>query len=529
MVDTMGLEGYAFGQEQPNTAVPIAHHFRSNPFQEQSMHERASNKQSMNGQFWSERSMKKIISRVLLVFATVTAQFSLVAFTYSAQAQVPANLGAVLGSAEDYNASANKGYQFQDMMMDAYASGSTVRLTQSYSDQALGATAFTYDNAVAIDAYLIRGTHDDVARAEVLGNGLVYAQATNFPFNDGRFAQAYFVNTPATDGSGAYITPAAFPFYFYGSAVGDQAWAGMALAQLYRRTGKAQYLMAALKVGNWIVTNTYNTLGAGGYSFGTNINQYNQSVPSPNGKSTEHNIDTYAFFSMLARITHNGSAANGSSWKSLAQHALDFVLAMYNPAGGYFYTGTLGDQITINLSPIPEDCQDWSYLALLNNRYANTIDWALANLQTTDTAASPHSSLTGTEKITGIVFDTASLTTPFYDPNAVWLEGTAHTVSALIARIIAGRGSLSSRFSDLKTVELFVKNSREAQAELGAGQTVNGTAIPIGEGLVASTSVMDTGFGYTYGPSLHIGATGWYLIAIQGANPFQLGYLSLGR
>ena len=414
-------------------------------------------------------------------------------------------------------------------MMDAYASGSTVRLTQSYSDQALGATAFTYDNAVAIDAYLVHGGHDDVARAEVLGNGLIYAQATNFPFNDGRFAQAYFVNTPATDGSGAYITPAGFPFYFYGSAVGDQAWAGMALAQLSRRTGQTRYLTAALKVANWIVTNTYNTLGPGGYSFGTYINQYNQSVPSLNGKSTEHNIDTYAFFSMLAEITHNGVAANGSSWKSLAQHALDFVLAMYNPAGGYFYTGTLGDQITVNPSPIPEDCQTWSYLALLNNRYANTIDWALANLQTTDTAASPHSSLTGSEKITGMVFDTASLTTSFADPNAVWLEGTAHTVTALIARFIAGRGSLASRFSDLKTVLLFVNNSQEAQAELGAGQTVNGAAIPVGEGLVASTSVMDTGFGYTYGPSLHIGATGWYLIAIQGGNPFQLGYLSLGK
>jgi hypothetical protein len=35
---------------------------------------------------------------------------------------------------------------------------------------------------------------------------------------------------------------------------------------------------------------------------------------------------------------------------------------------------------------------------------------------------------------------------------------------------------------------------------------------------------MDTGFGYTYGPSKHIGATGWYLIAALGGNPFQLGY-----
>jgi hypothetical protein len=460
-----------------------------------------------------------------------TAALAPLAFTKPAYASNGSNFGqsALVQDAENYQSSIQKGFAFQEMMMDAYATGEVVRLTQSYSDQALGATAFTYDNAVSIHAYLVRGRTDDLARAEVLGNGLIYAQANNFPFNDGRFAQGYFVNVPASDGSGAFITPAAFPFFFYTSAVGDQAWAGMALAQLYRRTGGSKYLTAALKVANWIVTNTYNTLGAGGYSFGTNINQFNDSVPSTNGKSTEHNIDTYAFFTMLAELTHNGKASNGSSWSSLAQHALTFVIAMFNEAGGYFYTGTLGDQITINTSPIPEDCQTWSYLAMLDNRYKQTIDWAVANLQTTDTPSAPDSSLTGSEKITGMVFDTASLTTTAFDPNAVWLEGTAHTVAALVARAAVGRDSLPSLFKDLSTAIEFLNQSQKAQSELGAGQTVNGKVIPLGEGLLASTSVMDTGFGYTYGPSLHIGATGWYLTAALGGNPFQLGYASIGR
>ena len=39
------------------------------------------------------------------------------------------------------------------MMMDAYATGTTVRLIQSYADQSgLESTAFTYDNAVSIHA-----------------------------------------------------------------------------------------------------------------------------------------------------------------------------------------------------------------------------------------------------------------------------------------------------------------------------------------------------------------------------------------
>jgi hypothetical protein len=316
----------------------------------------------------------------------------------SARAALPAHGLANLiddESAPEQLLSSLKGaFSFLDTMMDAYASGPTIRLIQSYSDALFAPfspVAFTYDNAVAIQAYLARGTSDDLQRAQILGNGLIVAQATNFPINDGRFAQAYYVNVP--NSSGAFITPAAFPFFFYSSSVGDQAWTGMALAQLYKHTRNAAYLNAAVNVANWIVTNTYDTAGAGGYRFGTNINPSNQSVPSTNGKSTEHNIDTYAFFNMLASLTHGGVASNGSSWSSLAQHALVFVEAMFNSTGGFFYTGTDSDQITIATGNIPEDVQTWSYLALLNKTYGVSIDWVKTNLATLDTPSCPLSAL----------------------------------------------------------------------------------------------------------------------------------------
>ncbi len=422
--------------------------------------------------------------------------------------------------------SLENGFSFQNFMMDAYATGATLRLAQSYSDEALGATAFTYDNAVSIHAYLASAQPALIARAEILGDGLLYAQANNFPFNDGRFAQGYYVNKPSA--SGAYITPAAAPFYFYTSAVGDQAWAGMALAQLYSATGANRFLTGALLVANWIVNNTYSTLGAGGFSFGTNINQYNQSVPSTNGKATEHNIDCYAFFTMLNTLTHGGSSASGMSWSALAQHALTFVEAMFNAAGPYFYTGTLGDQVTINPAPIPEDVQTWSFLALLNAKYQGTINWALANLEATDSAAAPHSSLKGTETVHGLVFDTASLTTTAFDPQAVWLEGTAHTIAALAARVLRGSENLFAAFNDVQTAYSLVQQCIKVQTDLSGGKFAGGKAIPSGQGLLAATSVMDTGFGYTYGPSLHIGATGWYLLGATGSNPFQLGYHVIG-
>lgn len=426
---------------------------------------------------------------------------------------------------ERYEASIGRAYTFLNTMMDAYAQDATVRLTQSYSDQGgLLSTAFTYDNAVAIHAYLLRGRAEDMARAKILGDGLIYAQANNFPISDGRFAQAYYVNVPASDGSGAFITPAAAPFYFYTSAVGDQAWAGMALAQLYRRTRNDAYLQAALKVANWIVTNTYDTRGPGGYTFGANINQFNQSVPSPNGKSTEHNIDTYAFFTMLAELTHDGSANNGSRWTQLAHHAFVFVQAMFNAEEHFFYTGTNADQVTINTSNIPEDVQTWSYMALLDNRYKRSINYALTHLQTTDSASAPRSSLTGDQRITGETFASASLSSATGDPDAVWLEGTGHTVAALIARILAGHEGLHGIQRDVTAAVTLLRNIDIAQDQLGAGQTVHGVALTPDQGIVASTSQLDTGFGYNYYPNLHIGATGWYLLAALGGNPFQLGY-----
>src|SRR5215471_20566619 len=86
-------------------------------------------------------------------------------------------------------ASINAAYEFLRQMMDAYTQGSTVRLCQSYCDQIAGgtflSTAFTYDNALLALAFLAREHSDDIARAIIIGNALVYAQQTD-PANDGQ-------------------------------------------------------------------------------------------------------------------------------------------------------------------------------------------------------------------------------------------------------------------------------------------------------------------------------------------------------
>jgi hypothetical protein len=116
----------------------------------------------------------------------------------------PANLG-LPGDPKVLQNSVNNAYAFLTQMMDAYAQGSTVRLCQSYSDQIAGgnffSTAFTYDNALLVGAWLARG---DIARAMVIGNALLYAQQTD-PAADGRLRQAYMAGTP--DSNGVFVTP----------------------------------------------------------------------------------------------------------------------------------------------------------------------------------------------------------------------------------------------------------------------------------------------------------------------------------
>ena len=138
---------------------------------------------------------------------------------------------------------------------------------------------------------------------------------------------------------------------FVGSSVSDMAWVGIALAQLFARTGRPRYLEGSLRLARWIVDNALDTVGLGGYSFGVDGN--NQRLSST--KLTEHNIDVYGFFTnLLAPITGD------ATWADRGRHALDFVERLWNPDGGYFYTGSK-DGRTIDTTPVLEEVQSEGY------------------------------------------------------------------------------------------------------------------------------------------------------------------------
>ncbi len=242
-------------------------------------------------------------------------------------------------------------YNFIDTMMDMHAQGTTLRLAQSFVATPTfddGDISYTYDDAVLIAALLARGTPDDLARAKILGDSLVYAQDHD-PAADGRVRDSYHADPFIKhDGTPDIATKSSY--------TGNIAWTGLALMQLYRATRDETYRTAAQKLASFIVTNAFDTRGKGGFTGGLTA-----SGGKLLWKSTEHNIDCYALFRML------GDKPN-------AAHALTLVKAMWSKRGGYYFIGTGTDGKTINRDdPTPEDVPDLE-LPLHRHREAQGLD-----------------------------------------------------------------------------------------------------------------------------------------------------------
>ncbi len=383
------------------------------------------------------------------------------------------------------------------------------RLAQSYYDGAFpkdfggSDIGFVYDQALTILALIVG---KDLARARAIADALIYAQEHDEKFHDGRLRQAYHVDTFVNADGTAHF---AYEFGLVGTAVGDMAWPGIALAQLAKASKEKKYLDAAVRIGKWIVEHTYSTTGLGGYTFG-------ETAGLEDHKSSEHNIDVYAFFRMLGALTGT------KDWYAKADHAWAFVAKEWNADAGHFWTGS-DDGTAINKNPLqlPLDVQTWSWLAARKKTYAKALDWANGNLASTDTPLRQNSNLTGNQRVTGAVFASGSLLTdptknigdgpynPKPDPAAVWFEGTAQLALAFRDR------DHHSRCADPLLAAL-----SWAQRNLGKGQTFNGKRIE--GGVVAASSNLDTGFKFGYYPHLHVCATAWSLLACRNKNPYQL-------
>ncbi|MGH2864420.1 MAG: hypothetical protein ACRDJX_04130 [Solirubrobacteraceae bacterium] len=360
------------------------------------------------------------------------------------------------------------GDQFLDQMMDLYASGSVPRLVQSFTGGVLGEQRYTdsvtYDDALIIDAYLAEGTPEALSRAETIGNALLYVQA-NDPAHDGRIRAAY-APTPLVSPGDVRATDET-------SDVGNMAWVGQALVHLYSASGDAAYLDGAVAIGDWVQAHCYDKRGAGGYTGG--ITARGKRI---RWKSTEHNIDLYSLFSLLAQATGD------PVWSARAAWAERLVEAMWDASEGRFYVGTRNNGKTPETAVKPEDVNSWSYLALQNPSFEASVEWDVQNLAVS------------AEGFSGVSFCAG-------DRTGVWFEGTAHLADAL---------QLRNQPGDEAQAEAFLSDIEYAQSN---GLNNDGLGI-----IAASKNRLGDCEGEFYYASLHTGATAWYLLAAQHVDPF---------
>lgn len=343
-------------------------------------------------------------------------------------------------------------------------------------DMVMRNVAWTYDNALALKALAAQG---DWASAKLIADSLVYAQAHDRWYTDGRLRNAYQAGdlvlppgwTPhgkvGTVRMSGWTDPASAQWVEdpeqVGSYTGNMAWAILALLTYYDHTKEPKYLAAALRLGQWIAAAPIRSeVGPGGY-----IGGYKGEETGPTlltWKSTEHNLDVYAAFSRLYAETNN------VVWQTRAEHARQFLLAMWDPVGHKFWTGTQDNGTDLNKRVVPLDVQAWGVLNL-GSTYAGGLTYAENK----------------------IAYGCGFGFSP--PPNGSWYEGTAHMAAAYHA---VGEDT-----------------KRDACLSCILGAKLSDGAIP-----AASIDGLATHLTWLYYHRGHAGATAWYLFAKNNNNPF---------
>lgn len=387
---------------------------------------------------------------------------------------------AVAASEEE---TVSNAYLHLDEAMDEWASPPALRVPSSYHGGFLDFwdNSVTYDNALVIIAYANRKDNaDSLDRARTMGDALLQMQEKD-PIGDGRLRNAY--------GPEHLFDANGVPnIQTWGSASGNQAWAGMALAHLAHVTEDTKYRDGALRIGEWLLRETKDTRGRGGFTGG-----YRSDGTKIEWKSTEHNIDMVGLFGMLHQLTKD------HKWRRARKHARKFVKSMWDKKEERFHIGTKPDGVTINRDEyIPEDVQSWGYLALRSDRYRRALDWNIAHLEVTDNS-NPSQPVVGVRFALQIKKEHQKK-----NDKTVWLEGTAHMALAL---------RVSGKKKHKKRAKVYLDNIHKEQL---SGPDADG------KGIQANSREGFSGGDDKNHTSLHTGTTAWYIMAKQELNPFHL-------
>lgn len=343
--------------------------------------------------------------------------------------------------------------------------------------------AFSYDDALAALAFISEGMQ---AEAKSLLDAFIFAVQNDRYLPDRvRNAYAYGDISPFPGWESGARLPGWYSVddgkyyedqYQVGTNVGNSSFVALALLQYYQQYGGQEYLSLAETIMGWVLDNCTDdtpgfTAGYDGWPEGDGSAVYTYTY-----KSTEHNIDAYAVFKELYSLTGD------ERYREAYESARAFILSMYDPAQGYFYTGTGDDGVTPNQDNVVLDAQVWTLLSLGEAEYAPY-------------RAALTSALGMKTKEGGYPFHAANTN------GGWWPEGTAFT-------------ALTLREDGMQA---------ETQSALDAMLSIQQ---PNGGFPAATVAELSTGFDlfngdpWTYRNILHIAPAAWYVMAVNGFNPF---------
>jgi len=366
-------------------------------------------------------------------------------------------------------------------------------------DLVLRSTAFSYDNAVTILAYLAEGSTDSLRRARLIGDAFVYAANHDRTFTDGRARIAYGAGDIAlphgwepkgipgtTPVAGFYTEPQTFlEVQQQATDTGVNSWVGIAMLSLYYQSGDPKYLAHAKTIASFIYMNFLNTTGT--YKgFLAGFQNPESSTPQLRMyASTEHNEDMIAFARRLYAVT------GASEHQFAAQHAKDFVNAMWEDSLHCFFAGTTNpSQRNEAIGQLPLDIHPWAVLAASE----------IFNEKPQVLACPEQFHKNTSSGLTAYDFND--------DKDGVWFEGTAQMA---VAHKMTGN---LAQWSNLLAVLQTARNTPPTGDTFGIA-----AATPDG----ITTGFMETDeTPIKYYRRLHIAATGWHVLAELGQNPYYL-------
>ena len=344
--------------------------------------------------------------------------------------------------------------------------------------------AFTYDNAVAAMAFISAGRQEE---ARTILDSLAFA-VENDRYKSGRIRNAYVAGNISSFTGWAEEKKARIPGWYdvekagwfedqyqAGSNVGNTSYAALAFLQYDRVYGSDRYVQDAAALMDWVLSDCRLHDGPG---FTAGYDGWPEAGPDRTYywtyKSIEHNIDAYAAFLRLYEKTGD------IKYQKAAESAYEFICSMYDNEKQCFYTGTLEDGVTVSDGNIVLDAQVWCCMAL-GDRFAPYMD----------------SLRTVSEMKTDGGY-------PFCRENANggwWAEGTAYT--ALMYRLLGQDNEAAAALDALVSIQL------------DNGWFPAATVDNLSTGFY-----LFTGAPWEYGTSPHISPTAWFIMAVNGFNPY---------